>query len=295
MKLFDPALPFYKGNTHAHTTNSDGHVTPEECIRQYKAAGYDFLAITDHWHVGEERHDQGLLVLPGVEYDFSFPTQVLHLVCLFPDAKLAGDFTRGADHKAVIEHVNRVGGVVIAAHPAWSLNTPDFLASLDGVDISEVYNTMSGEPWNGPRANSESLLDVTAANGKLFNLAAADDSHDYRGEQGVSYIMLQAEELTVPAVLEALRKGRFYASQGPEFKSLELHDNELLIETSPVSRITVCSNLYWVHERCVEGKNLTGRSYSIRPGEKWVRVQLTDEQDRKAWSSPIDLAKLSNA
>ena len=32
MKLFNPALRFYKGNTHTHTTLSDGRVSPEECI-----------------------------------------------------------------------------------------------------------------------------------------------------------------------------------------------------------------------------------------------------------------------
>ena len=67
MKLFDPSLAFYKGNTHAHTTDSDGRATPEECMRQYKAAGYDFLAITDHWHVHGEGNYHGMLIVPGAE------------------------------------------------------------------------------------------------------------------------------------------------------------------------------------------------------------------------------------
>ena len=289
MKLFDPALPFFKGNTHTHTTNSDGKVSPEECMRQYRAAGYDFLALTDHWRVGEEARFQGMLVLPGVEYDFTFPTQVLHLVCLYPDARLAEGVVRGMDHRAVIDHVNRAGGVVIAAHPAWSLNTTEFLVSLDGVDIAEVYNTVSGEPFNGPRADSEGILDVTAANGKLFNLVAADDAHFYTGEQCVSYVMVQAEELTVPALLDALRRGRFYATQGPEFKNIEIDGDELRIETSPVSRISVCSNLVWVRGRCEEGEGLTGRTYTVHPREKYVRIQITDAEGKKAWSNPIPL------
>ena len=287
MKLFDPSLPFFKGNTHAHTTNSDGRVTPDECMRQYKEAGYDFLALTDHWYVGEKKQYQGMLVLPGVEYDFTFPAQVLHLVALYPDAKLADGISRGMDHREVIAHVNRAGGVAIAAHPAWSLNTTEFLCSLEGVDIAEVYNTMSGEPFNGPRADSETLLDVAAANGKLFNLAAADDSHLYQGEQCVSYVMVQAAELTVPAVLDALRKGCFYSSQGPVFRNIEIAGNEVVIETSPVRRITVCSNRVWVGGRCMEGEGLTRRVYQIQPNEKYIRIQLTDENGRRAWSNPI--------
>ncbi len=287
MRLFDPARKFYKGNTHTHTTNSDGRVSPEECAAQYRAAGYDFIALTDHWFAGEASECGGMLVLPGAEYDFSFPTQVLHLVCLFPDAKLAAPLVRGMSHTEVISHVRRAGGVVIAAHPAWSLNTPDLLKSLDGVDIAEVFNTVSGEPFNGPRADAENLLDITAANGKLFCLAAADDAHFYRGDQCVSYIMLQAEELTVPAILDALKQGRFYASQGPEFRNIELRGSRLIVETSPVSRITVLSNRAWARERCAAGENLTERTYEIYPDETFVRVRLTDAQGRMAWSSPI--------
>ena len=34
---------FLKGNLHTHTTVTDGPLDPEETIRRYKAAGYDFL------------------------------------------------------------------------------------------------------------------------------------------------------------------------------------------------------------------------------------------------------------
>lgn len=287
MRLFKPGMKFYKGNTHAHTTRSDGRLTPEEVCETYRSAGYDFLALTDHWRVGEGRDYRGMLVIPGVEYDFTYPNQVLHLVCLFEDAKDARGIERGMSHADVIRQVNRAGGIPIAAHPAWSLNTPEFLKSLDGVELSEVYNTMSDEPFNAPRGNSESLLDVTAANGKCFGLLAADDSHCYLGEQCVSYVMVQAEALTAAGVLSALRAGRFYASQGPEFRDIAVEDGIVTVEMSPVSRVTFCSNLNWVDDRCRCGSGLTRESYRIRPNERFVRIQLTDEAGKKAWSSPI--------
>ena len=287
MKLFDPSLRFYKGNLHTHTTNSDGRATPEECMRLYKEHGYDFLALTDHWFVEKEQTYQGMLILPGAEYDFTFPTQVLHILCLFPDKKLSEGIARGITHQEIIARVNGVGGVVICAHPAWSLNTNEFLQSLDGVEIAEIYNSMSAEPYNSPRANSEGILDVAAANGKLFNLCAADDTHYYQGEQCQSYTMLQAEELSVPAILDALRKGRFYASQGPEFKNIERIGDEIAVETSPVSLITFCSNKCWIPGRSSQGDGLTEKVYKIQPGEKYVRVQITAADGKKAWSSPI--------
>jgi len=288
-QLFKPGQPFFKGNTHAHSTASDGRLAPAEVFETYRAAGYDFLALTDHWHVCPEQAYRGMLVMPGVEYDFSFPTQVLHLVCLFQHASDGQGITRGMPHADVIRHVNRAGGIAIAAHPAWSLNTPRFLESLDGVDISEVYNTMSDEPFNGPRGNSESLLDVTAANGKCFRLVASDDSHAYRGEQCVSWTVVQAEALTVPCILSALREGRFYATQGPEIRNITVEGDTITVQSSPVCRVTFCSNLYWVKDRCRSGRGLTAQTYSIQPGERFVRVQLTDEDGKKAWSSPIVL------
>ena len=125
------------------------------------------------------------------------------------------------------------------------------------------------------------------ANGKLFNLVAADDSHFYQGEQCVSCIMVQAETLTVPAIFEALGKGRFYATQGPEFRHIGIERDVITVETSPVSRITFCSNQYWVDDRCRHGENLTEASYQIQPKDRFVRIQLTDRDGRKAWSSPI--------
>ena len=289
MQLFDPDMQFFKGNTHAHSTQSDGRLSPEAVFETYHSAGYDFLALTDHWHVTGEQRYRGMLVVPGVEYDFDFETQVLHLVCLFQNAGDARGIARGMSHQAVIERVNRAGGVVIAAHPAWSLNTTEFLTSLDGVEISEVYNTLSDEPFNGPRGNSESLLDVAAANGKYSRLVAADDSHPYRGEQCVSYVMAQAAELSVPAILEALRAGRFYATQGPEFHSIGIEDGLITVETSPVSRMSFCSNLNWTDDRCRSGRGLTRETYRVQPNERFVRIQITDEDGKKAWSSPIVL------
>ena len=42
------ALRPFKGDTHLHTCRSDGEGTPSEVACAYRAAGYDFIAITDH-------------------------------------------------------------------------------------------------------------------------------------------------------------------------------------------------------------------------------------------------------
>src|SRR5579859_5528953 len=52
---------------HAHTTNSDGELAPDLLVRHYEWAGYDVLAITDHWVRTVERSTRKLLVIPSVE------------------------------------------------------------------------------------------------------------------------------------------------------------------------------------------------------------------------------------
>src|SRR6187431_2304583 len=39
---------WFKGNTHAHTLNSDGDSTPDDVVRWYREHGYQFVVLTDH-------------------------------------------------------------------------------------------------------------------------------------------------------------------------------------------------------------------------------------------------------
>ena len=69
MYLDDYGRKWFKGNLHTHTTVSDGSKSPDEVAAIYRAAGYDFLAFTDHWHPSKPSMQDGLLLLPGCEYD----------------------------------------------------------------------------------------------------------------------------------------------------------------------------------------------------------------------------------
>ena len=46
---FDKPGQFYRGNTHAHSTRSDGSLSPAELASTYRDRGYDFIAVTDHY------------------------------------------------------------------------------------------------------------------------------------------------------------------------------------------------------------------------------------------------------
>ena len=40
---------FWRGNLHTHSTRSDGILAPDEVCLRYRAEGYDFMALTDHF------------------------------------------------------------------------------------------------------------------------------------------------------------------------------------------------------------------------------------------------------
>jgi hypothetical protein len=46
---FDKPGRFWRGNLHTHSTQSDGHLSPENVCHLYREMGYDFIALTDHF------------------------------------------------------------------------------------------------------------------------------------------------------------------------------------------------------------------------------------------------------
>lgn len=289
MKLFDTDKPFFKGNLHCHTTNSDGKLTPEECKAFYREHGYDFLSITDHRKLSEETHmEDGMLVLCGMEMDYYLPGEVVHLVGVGLSQELnQHDVSRNM--QSYIDLVNRYDGRVIIAHPAWSLNTVTTLSGLHGLTAAEIYNSASTYPWNGDRADSSNVLDAAAAHGTFFNFVASDDSHWYNGEAGRSFTMVQADELTKESLFKAIDEGRFYCSQGPVIRQITVEDEQIHVECSEAERVIFYSNLPWANNRCVTNPGMTEASYTAHPenGETFVRIQVMDREGRSAWSNPI--------
>ena len=40
---------FWRGNLHTHSTLSDGALAPDQVVEAYKAVGYDFMMLSDHF------------------------------------------------------------------------------------------------------------------------------------------------------------------------------------------------------------------------------------------------------
>ncbi len=274
----------YKVNLHMHTTLSDGRKTPEEAIAQYRAAGYDALALTDHWHYGTKRYsDSGVLILPGAEYNIGGrydPAGVFHILGI--GAERAPSVTQSMSAQQIIDGIHRAGGMAVLAHPAWSLNTPEQILSLAGVDAIEVYNSVSGV-HHSRRPDASLLVDLLGASHRYYPLLATDDTHYYDNDACVAFCMVQAEELSVNALTDAVRKGNFYASEGPEVHLLRDGDG-YTVRCSPCREILFLSNSVFSH-RVFTGEGLTEVHYVPQEEEFYLRAEVTDAEGRKAWTN----------
>ncbi len=291
MKLFADDKPFYKANFHVHTTCSDGKKTPEEVKDIYRKGGYDVLALTDHWYTADtEGVEDGLLIMRGNELEAILPTQVVHIVALGLPAGADAKPLKGRGAQEMINWIRGQGARAVLAHPAWSLNTPDVISGLRGFSAVEIYNSVSGVPWNGARADSSTLLDMTfASRGMSLPFVASDDSHWYTGEACMSCTMLQADSLTREGILDALDRGAFFASQGPCFRNVEVADGKVRVTCSPVSTVVFYSNTFWSAQRVFSGEDVTEAVYEIEPRDRRMRVELIDAQGRHAWCSWFEL------
>ena len=287
MKLFSDSLPFLKANFHCHTTESDGQLSPADVVCFYENAGYDVLAITDHRKVTRLSTAGHLLLIPGIEIDYVLPGQWVHVLGLGMDSAIGEKWNRFGTPQEGIDLIRQLGGLAVLAHPAWSLNTTDFMRSLKGLSGVEIWNSVSTLPLNGDRADSSSLLDVTwASGGDLLPVYANDDSHPYKDEAGVAATMVQAEEKSVPAVMEALRSGRFYATTGPQICQIEnKNSQEIIVHCSPAESVIFYSDSPWANGRAVIRPGMTECNYFVQKNDHFIYSSITESASLRVLSS----------
>jgi hypothetical protein len=278
-----------KINLHMHTTESDGQKTPEEVCRIYRDAGYDAVAITDHWKVGQSSTFEGMTVLPGVEYNTpgcNCSKNLFHILGIGMDTPPKGVERATCTPQGIIDAIRAVGGLVVLAHPAWSLNTPEMILPLEGVDATEIYNTISGVHMSR-RADSSLIVDMLACRGRFYPLLAADDAHYYDSDGPVSYIMAEAEDNSTASIASAVREGRFFATQGPEIH-LWRDGDTMVVRCSPCREVIFHSNMGW-SPRVFVGDGLEEARYKIYGEDAFIRAEAVDVYGRRAWTNFVPL------
>ena len=279
----------WKLNLHTHTTVSDGQRSPGESAAIYKAAGYDCIAITDHWTWHASGELSGLHILSGAEYNIGFDCAagVYHIVAL--GCEYEPFLTKDAGAQEIIDEILRCKGMPVLAHPHWSLNTVSQLSALTGVEATEIWNSISAVGQSS-RPTSEHFADSAACAGYPLPLLAADDTHHYDdGDQCIGWIMLECDEnASDRELLAAIREKKFYATQGPEVHIFR-DGNNAVVRCSPASRIAFLSNAAWAPAHSHTGDGITGAVCPLQPYERFIRAEVTDADGKKAWTNYLTL------
>jgi hypothetical protein len=286
-----------KGNLHTHTTASDGVRTPQETVDHYAENGYDFLALTDHGTLTPTNtlNPHGMTLIPAQEISVgnSQAGTTTHIVAANIHHTLPiKDFDPHTSPQKAIDQTTQQGGFTIIAHPYWSSLQPSDLLPLTDYLGVEIYNTTC-QVYRGT-GNSAPHIDALLTSGRHPLIFATDDHHGAPEPLKPSdtlggWIMVKAMDNTLTSIVEAIKNGHFYASNGPTIKNIQTTPQGIHVQTSPVKHITFISQPSLGARFTAEDKPLTEYTYPGREGEKYIRIEATDHQGRTAWSNPIHL------
>jgi hypothetical protein len=177
------ALRPLKGDTHVHSRRSDGKESPAVVAANYRAAGFDFMAITDHhkfdpsveaveaYHgvklgmtqlLGEEVHSPDTylhIVNFGAEYSInkifqddkdSFMRDVAY-ISRTESIPFEDERSRFVYASALwcVREINRAGGIAIFPHPHWisnMFNVPDEMSRAFMLnDVFDAFELIGGQ------------------------------------------------------------------------------------------------------------------------------------------------------
>ncbi|HEV2215168.1 MAG TPA: CehA/McbA family metallohydrolase [Terracidiphilus sp.] len=225
-------LRWYRGDLHMHTAHSDGaclsqtrkHVPCPAFLTVQAAAdrGLDFIAISDHNTVSQNNDLRELqpyfdkvLLIPAREFTTFYGHFNIFGTTQFIDYRVQ---PHGLSLDAVLREVRRQGAIASINHAdaptgencmgcGWTPVAPVDMSLFTGV---EVLNGGSGF------LNSSDFWDRELASGHRLTALGGSDNHNalipagHIGAIGRPTTVVEATELSVPAILAGIRSGRVF-------------------------------------------------------------------------------------
>lgn len=218
-----------KGDLHMHTFHSDGQYSPEETLRMVEALGLDFIALTDHNTVSQNRcfpASDTVVFIPGTELTtYKGHANLLGAVDPLQDFRV----TSLEDARRVATEGHHAGAKVVLNHPF-----EDMCLGCDwtwGFD----WNYDWVEVWNGPwrPANMQALAwwqEQLVAGRRLVAVGGSDTHgpHPYV-RHGMPTTWVLSESHTVDGILEGIDKGHVFLSWSPEGPQIGLTCGDALM------------------------------------------------------------------
>lgn len=292
-----------RGNCHTHSTYSDGTYPPQETVRLYREAGYDFLYLTEHsdkltygkFPDIDALDSDEIRVIGGVEYRNTTLRNGRPMECFIVGlGTLDISFWEpGIGQQPVVDGINAAGALPIIACARWDGSVAADVTSLTGVAGIEIFNaTCEGAVSKGYAvAHWDAMLEAGI---RVWGLAV-DDAHltEYWPDFALGWIVVFADQKTPDAIGAAIRRGEFYSSCGPEIHEWSLDGETITFRCSPVATIT--ANYQTSSGRVFRdpaGGPITQATFPLDRNQPFLRMSCRDEQGRWAWTNPLWIADL---
>lgn len=172
-------------------------------------------------------------------------------------------------------------------HPTWSLEEYPTYSKLRGFYAMEIYNNDCSQ--QGMDEYNPAVYDCMLRSGARLGCIATDDAHyghpvgDPLCDLFGGWTMIWAESLDYGKIVEALEKGDFYASTGPEIKALYWEDGKIHVETSDARSIALTTGgrrSCFVKAR--EGEFVHEAVFPLAADDGYIRITVKDWQGRPA-------------
>ncbi len=303
-----PAVPsgavWYKGNTHTHTTNSDGDTPPIEVAQWYKRHGYRFLVLSDHNVFTDPKTlaslvDSTFLLLPGEEVTTAFQKAAVHVNALAVTKVIP------APHDStLLGTVQKTVDAIRAESAVPHINHPNFLWSIDSATLFRVKNDRLFEIFNGhPTVHNvggggfpgmEEVWDGLLSAGKRIFGIAVDDAHHFQGEfapdranPGRGWVSVHTAALETRAIVSALDAGQFYASSGVSLADVVITPTTLDIRIEQKGDFKYTTQFIGQDGAVLARSTSLTPRYTLKGTERYVRAKVVDSRGAAAWVQPV--------
>lgn len=288
MRIVSPytggAGAWLRGNLHTHTTISDGPYDPQKTIEAYAEKGYDFLAITDHDKLSkiDALDPRGMTLIDGNEITADGP----HLLHLNAKSLLAPN----PDRQPVIDEIGRGGGLAVFCHPNWEADfnhcPQEKLEQYQSYTGIEIFNGVTVWAEGNPCATDR--WDRLLSQGRRMWGFANDDPH-FEAGIGVGWNVVQSDDRSAQAILDALRQGNFYASTGVAIERIAVNGATIEVQTRDKAVINAFSN-HGYRREFVEGTRI---AFTVPedPEYDYVRFECWGFGMQKAWTQPFFITR----
>jgi predicted metal-dependent phosphoesterase TrpH len=270
---------------HCHTLHSDGGLSPASTVNEYRAKGYQCLGITDHFGVTPTA---AFTASDFVGIDSTENGGYPDVIGVGVTSAVPADWPLSERASALASQ----GAFTIAAHPTYCAATPEMYTNAADLMAIEIYNAYCDEAYCNGLATE--LWDMVLGQGKRLWGVAGDDAHlnrskRYYSRAGRAWVEIWSATFTHDAILSALKRGAFFSTQGPRFERIEIRQDGIQIECSAVRQVRwrTFGKVGFV-DYADAGASLT---HSALPNwyhpTAFVRIELVDDQGKKAWSNPF--------